>query len=65
MAKFAPIEFFKQVRAEVRKVTWPTRAETTQSAIAVMIMVVIASIFLFTADQLIAWVIRLVLGLSS
>ena len=65
MAKIAPIEFFKQVRHEVKKVTWPTRAETMQSAIAVLIMVVIASLFLFTADQLISWAIRMVLGLNN
>ncbi len=65
MAKFAPIEFFKQVRTEVRKVTWPSRAETTQSAIAVLIMVAIASIFLFTADQIMAWAISRILGLNS
>lgn len=65
MAKFAPIEFLKQVRTEVKKVTWPTRAETTQSTIAVMIMVTIASLFLFFADQIISWVIRLILGLNG
>lgn len=65
MAKFAPIEFLKQVRTEVKKVTWPTRAETTQSTIAVLIMVIIASLFLFFADQIISWVIRLILGLNG
>ena len=65
MAKFAPVEFFKQVRTEVKKVTWPSRAETTQSTIAVLIMVTIASLFMFFADQIIAWVIRLVLGLNG
>lgn len=65
MAKFAPLEFFKQVRGETQKVSWPTRKETTQSTIAVFIMVVIASIFLFTADQVLAWIVRLILGLSD
>lgn len=65
MAKFAPIEFFKQVRAEAKRVTWPTRPETISSTIAVFIMVVIASIFLFLADQLLSWIVRLVLGLGS
>lgn len=64
MAKFAPVEFVKQVRSEVKKVTWPTRAETMQSAIAVFIMVLVASLFLFTADQIIAWAIRLILGIE-
>ncbi len=65
MAKFAPIEFFKQVKTEAKKVSWPTRAETMQSTIAVFIMVIIASLFLFCADQLIAYAIRLILGLKG
>lgn len=65
MAKTSPVTFLKQVRTEVKKVTWPTRAETVQSAIAVFIMVLIASLFLFAADQVIAWVIRFILGLNG
>ena len=65
MAKFAPIDFFKQVRAEAKRVTWPTRQETIASTIAVFFMVVIASIFLFAADQVLSFIVRLVLGLGS
>ncbi len=65
MAKFAPLNFFKQVRSEAQKVSWPTRRETTQSTIAVFIMVVIASIFMFTADQILAWVVKTILGLGD
>lgn len=65
MAKFAPIEFIKQVRSEAKKVTWPTRQETIASTVAVFIMVVLASLFLFAADQLLSWIVRLVLGLGN
>lgn len=65
MAKFAPLTFIKQVRSEAQKVTWPTRQETVQSTIAVFVMVVIASIFLFTADQILAWAVKLILGLGD
>ena len=64
MAKKSPIEFVRQVRAEGRKVTWPTRQETTVSMIAVFIMVFISSIFLYFADQIIAYAIRLIMGLG-
>jgi preprotein translocase subunit SecE len=64
MAKFAPLEFLKQVRSETKKVTWPTRQETTQGTIAVFIMVLIAAIFLFLADQVISWIVRMILGLN-
>lgn len=60
--KTGPLEFFRQVRSEVRKVSWPTRKETTISSIAVFIMVFIASIFLFLADQIIAVVIRFIMS---
>lgn len=50
--KTNPFTFFKQVRAETAKVTWPTRRETTISAVMVFIMVVLASIFFFVADQI-------------
>ena len=60
-----PIHFLRQVRAEVKKVTWPTRRETTTSTIAVFIMVLISMIFLFLADQALAFIIRLILGLNA
>lgn len=62
MAKTSPIQFIKQVKAEAKKVTWPSRKETTVSTIAVFLMVTIASIFLYFADQLIAFFVRLVMG---
>lgn len=65
MAKFAPVEFFKQVRSEAKRVTWPTRQETITSTVAVFVMVVIASIFLFAADQVLSFLVRLALGLGS
>lgn len=65
MAKSSPIEFFKQVKAEAQKVTWPSRKETTASTIAVFIMVIIASAFLFFADQVLAFIVGLVLGIGS
>ncbi|MGQ0527641.1 MAG: preprotein translocase subunit SecE [Alphaproteobacteria bacterium] len=60
--KFAPIQYLKEVRGELKKVTWPTRRETTVSAMAVFIMVTIASIFLYAADQIIAFAIRFIMG---
>ncbi len=62
MAKTSPIEYMRQVRSEMKKVTWPSRKETTVSVIAVFIMVTFASIFLYFADQVIAFLIRLIMG---
>ena len=35
MAKTSPVEFARQVKAEVKKVTWPSRQETLVSLVAV------------------------------
>jgi len=56
------IEFIKQVKSETKKVTWPSRKETTISTIMVFIMVTIAAIFLFLTDQTVATIIRWILG---
>lgn len=65
MSKSGPIEFFRQTRAELKKITWPTRNETTVSTIAVFIMVAIAATFLFFADQIIAWALSLILSIGQ
>lgn len=64
MAKSSPMEFFRQVRAEVKKVAWPSRSETTVSTVAVFIMVFIVSVFLYFADQVIAWLVQLLLSIG-
>jgi preprotein translocase subunit SecE len=50
MAKISPGEFIRQTRAEISKVVWPTRAETVQTAIMVLIMTVILAFFFTTVD---------------
>jgi len=63
MAKINPVTFFRQVRSEVGKVVWPSRNETLVSTIMVLIMVVLASLFFLTTDQVIAWFVKLLLSI--
>lgn len=65
MAKTGPIQFYREVRAEMKKITWPTRKETIASTIAVFIMVILASLFLFLSDQVIAFVISNILSFGQ
>jgi preprotein translocase subunit SecE len=57
MAKTSPVEFVQEVRAEVNKVTWPTRKELTVSTIFVMIMVALASLFFLAVDAVLKWAV--------
>ena len=51
-------------RTEVRKVVWPTRRETAQSTMIVIVMVFIVGIYLWLLDALSFWAIYdLALGL--
>jgi len=57
VAKTSPVAFFRQVRAEMAKVTWPTRRETGVSTVMVIVMVILAGVFLSVADLVIRSVI--------
>ena len=46
------------------KVTWPTRRETMITTSMVFIFVVIAALFFLVADKIIAFVVKLLLGVS-
>ncbi|KZY56715.1 preprotein translocase subunit SecE [Erythrobacter sp. HI0063] len=61
--KTSPAEFVNQVRAETRKVVWPTREETIRTAIFVFIMMVILSLFFLGVDSafgaVVSWLLTL------
>ena len=65
MTKTSPTKFVQEVKGEVKKVTWPSRKELIASTIATLIMVVIAALFLYFADQIIAYVVSFILGFGA
>lgn len=56
------LEFLQGSRSELRKVVWPTRAETTQTTLIVIAMVVIMGVLLWLLDILLFWLVRLITG---
>ena len=60
-----PVTFFRQVEAEGRKVTWTSTPETIQATIMVIIMSVIVAIYLFLSDQIINFIVKLIIGLGT
>jgi preprotein translocase subunit SecE len=65
MAKTSPAQFIREVRQEANKVTWPTRKETGITTAMVFIMVVLAALFFFLVDTIVAKAIQLILGLGG
>jgi preprotein translocase subunit SecE len=64
-SKANPFAFLQQVRSETSKVTWPSRRETMISTAMVLFMVLFASLFFFAADQLIGWLLSMLLSIGN
>jgi preprotein translocase subunit SecE len=54
-------EFFIDVRGELRKVSFPTRAETIGSTTVVIVFCIIMSIYLSVVDSFLVWVVSKIL----
>lgn len=63
MAKTTPGEFIRQVRAETAKVVWPSNRETMMTAIMVVIMTVVLSIFFFGLDSAFGAIVKSLMSL--
>jgi preprotein translocase subunit SecE len=56
------IKFLSETRAELRKVTWPTRDELIESTKIVIIATVVVTIFIGIIDQILTLIVRRLLG---
>ncbi len=54
-------QFLREVKVELKKVTWPTRKQTLGSTVVVIVLVMIISIFLGLVDMGLSSLIRVVL----
>ncbi|MEZ5845069.1 MAG: preprotein translocase subunit SecE [Hyphomicrobiaceae bacterium] len=59
-----PFQFIQEVRQEVAKVTWPSRKELWVTTVAVLVMVMLASVFFLLVDQTLGWLVSTVLSLG-
>ena len=63
--KTSPAQFFKEVRAEARKITWTSRRETWITSVMVAIMVVLAALFFAVVDWGLLTGVGLILKLAT
>jgi preprotein translocase subunit SecE len=55
---FAPTKFFREVRTEAARVTWPGRRETLVTTGLVLAMAAITAIFFFAVDVAVGWAVQ-------
>jgi preprotein translocase subunit SecE len=54
--------FMRETDEQRRKVVWPTRQETFQTTLIVLVITIIAAILLFFMDSIFGWLIRRLIG---
>ena len=57
--------FIQGSRIEIRKVVWPTKQETTQTAIAVFVFTLILALFFWGLDSFLLWLTRTLVGSTA
>lgn len=55
------VQFLREVKAELKKVTWPSRKQTIGSTAVVIVFVVIISFFLGAVDIILSSILRVLL----
>ena len=59
-----PLKFIQEVKQEAFKVTWPTGKETLQGSLMVVAMAIIAALFFLMLDQILKFLLELLLKLG-
>ena len=56
------LKIILESRSEIRRVVWPTRTETTQTTLIVLVAITIAALMLWGLDSLFGWAMASLLG---
>ena len=59
--KISLMDFFREVRAEALKVTWPSRKETMVTTAMVFVMVIAAAMFFLSVDWILSHIVQFVI----
>ena len=54
-------EFYKEVKQEALKITWPTKPEVITTTIMVFIFVFLSSIFFLLVDKIVSFLVEYIL----
>ena len=59
-----PLKFIQEVKQETFRITWPTKKDTMMGAVMVFALASIAAIFFLLLDQILKFLLNLVLTIS-
>jgi preprotein translocase subunit SecE len=55
-------KFIQGARVELSKVVWPTKDETLQTTLVVLVVAVIGGVFFFLIDRFLLWITTTIMG---
>ena len=58
------LKIILESRTEIRRVVWPTRTETTQTVLIVVVAIIICALLLWGLDSLFGWATAGIIGLN-
>ena len=59
-----PIKFLQEVKQEAFKITWPTKKDTVTGSLMVFGLATLAAVFFLLLDQILRFLLNLVLTLN-
>jgi preprotein translocase subunit SecE len=58
-------KFIQGARVELNKVVWPTREETIQTTLVVLVVALVGGVFFFLVDRFLLWLTTWIMGRGS
>jgi preprotein translocase subunit SecE len=55
-------QFFREIKVELKKISWPQRKETIASTSVVLIIVMIVAFYLGIVDMILSRVVKIILS---
>jgi preprotein translocase subunit SecE len=59
-----PLRFIQEVKQEAFRITWPTKKDTLMGAVMVFGLATIAAVFFLILDQILRYLLNLVLTIN-
>ena len=59
-----PLKFFQEVKQETFRITWATKKETMMGAVMVFALSTIAAIFFLILDQILRFLLNIILTIN-
>ena len=58
------LDFMRETRREISKVTWPTRKEISTTTLLIVVFALVVGTFFLIVDQAVGWIVSQILGMN-